>query len=166
MKKRMILFLAVVASVISAMAMSPAQAFHKLANTKGFDEYSYGDTIALPAGQEITNCESVAIQNMVGSAKVRDFGHAIQNIIDKIPMDDVIVAAKSQDELGYVYATPNDDGTYDVLIVAAAGGPGFFKAVYGQADYDALRQIADSDILLNDNGLQIALNDNDNLIDI
>ena len=166
MKKFMILFAAIVASAMAAMAMTPAQAFHKLANTEGFDEYSFGDTIQLPGNQEITNCESVAIQNMTGATKVRDFGHAIETIIDKIPMDDVLVAAQSQDELGYIYATPNDEGTYDVLIVAAAGGPGFFKAVLGQADYEALRQIANSDIILNDSGLQIALNSQDNIVDI
>lgn len=162
MKKILLLLTLAVAVVCSASAMSPRKAYQKLSKVGIPMETTQADTLNLIEGKFILNCQSVKIPSLIDAAAVKKIGDKFENIIHKIPEKDIVIGGQTYSAIGYIFADANSHGTFDVLIVCASGGQGFFQAIIGECDQATLKLIRNASIVAQGDHFQVILGTNEN----
>lgn len=139
MKKFAILLLAVIASVTGAAAMNLRDAFGALSNIQNVQtvvpDYNMPVTFAGINDAQIAAAYNLDAQNIFAT------GNAAYAILNQVPLAYQINGGNNNQVAAFVYATPNAEGTNDVLIAVMSGFRGSVVFIYGTAQNDVVDAI-------------------------
>lgn len=142
MKKLLVLVAAVVAGAAAVFAGSLNDAFRAVSALPGMKVAENADSVDV-AGPEFLDSLEVAYVNGLDGPQIRNVGNRLYDIIETLPMGEMVVGANNGLVAGFVYAEEIEGGGYEVLIVKATGEWGNVSAVYGLTDkatVDMMRQ--------------------------
>lgn len=139
MKKFAIILLAVLASVTGAAAMNLKDAFGALSNIQNVQ--AVVPDYNLPVATDgIDNAQIAAAYNL-DATSIFATGNAAFAILNQVPMSYQINGGNNNQVAALVYATPNAEGSNDVLIAVMSGFRGSVVFIYGTAQNDVVDAI-------------------------
>lgn len=121
MKKLLVLVAAVVAGAAAVFAGSLNDAFRAVSALPGMKVAENADSVDV-AGPEFLDSLEVAYVNGLDGPQIRNVGNRLYDIIETLPMGEMVVGANNGLVAGFVYAEEIEGGGYEVLIVTAPPG--------------------------------------------
>lgn len=158
MKKLFFTLIALFATSVAGFAqISLDDAYTFLKSVPGMTE-NHVDKVTLAPGIEITNLKSV-------SGKQAKCQAAFINAYESLPIDNMLIGVNNQTEMACSFSEPSDSGIYNVFFIVGEKG-GKMTAAYGQTTAEGLEAIANCDVTLDQNGLEMAIAPQIDMIEI
>ena len=154
MKKLAILLIAVLASVAGASAMSLKDAFGALSKVENIQTVQ--PDYNLPVIPDVINDYRIAAAYNLDAENILKTGNAALDILNQLPLTEMINGANNNQVAAFVFTEPNDAGTNDILVVAMSGYRGSVVCIYGTVDNDTRYAIQQA--LLQMEGSYLSLN--------
>ncbi|MBO4944299.1 MAG: hypothetical protein J6C91_03430 [Muribaculaceae bacterium] len=125
MKKYILLIvLALTCSVLSTHALSLKEAYGALSNLPKISK-EFNDTVSVKVnGVDITTDMQVSGARNLNSEDIKAVGNATYVILNQIPLSYMINGGNNGYVAAFVYCTPNETGSNDMLIVTMSGQQG------------------------------------------
>lgn len=141
------LFLTLLVSAISSLSsfaqITLIDAYTSLADLPGMKEKTC-TTINVDDNTIIENTQTFAV-NTVDVDYMRG---QFFNMIESLPMREVIISANNQREFATVYAQPAENGSYNLLILKGNSVSGDFSATYAKTDKATVEAINNCELIL------------------
>lgn len=132
MKKILLTFVIAVLSTVCASAMNLKEAFNALSNLPNITVTAPDYNLPV-IGDFVQNGQLAAAYNL-DREKIKQSGDAVYTILNQIPLVYMINGGNNNKAAAFVYSTPNDSGSNDILIVVMSGLKGSVVAMYGTVD--------------------------------
>lgn len=167
MKKHILLFVALVCSVSGAYAMTLKDAFNALSNLPEIST-ELNDTITVSLNKNVV--ENGGIMKVAGAHSldgedIKTVGNATLSILNQIPLSYMINGGNNGLVAAFVYCTPNENGSNDMLIVTMSGEQGDLTYLYvTDVDETSRAYIQEGKLTLKDSSLSIIPSNNNGLI--
>ena len=131
MKKFIFILVALIGLSVSASAITLKEAYSALSNVPNINmrQADYN----LPIVDELIADGQIAGAYNLDATKIFETGTAIYTILNQIPMSYMINGGTNHQVAAFVYATPNEKGTNDILVVAMSGYLGSAVSMFGTA---------------------------------
>lgn len=139
MKKIAVIFLSLIAISLSASAMNLKEAFDALSNVPNINVRQADAN--LPVIDDLIIDGQVAAAYNLDAAKILETGTSVYTILNQVPVTYMINGGNNNQVMAFVYATPNDAGTNDILVVAMSGYRGSAVSIFGTATNEAVEAI-------------------------
>lgn len=125
MKKFILLLFGVSLSIIGASALNLRDVYYALSNLPNVSPV-VNDTVLVMINNTEKYYGTVQESRAVGldNTEVFNTGNATYAILDQIPLSYMINGGNNGYVAAFVYSTPNEDGTNDVLVVSMSGPQG------------------------------------------
>lgn len=117
---------------LGASAMNLKEAFNALSNIPAVSITS--PDYNLPVISEVVLNGQIAAAYNLDATQIQQTGNAALTILNQVPLVYMINGGANNNVAAFVYTTPNDEGTNDILIVTMSGYKGSVVAMYGQVD--------------------------------
>ncbi len=132
MKKLLLSIMALATVTFGASAMNLKEAFNALSNLPAVSitapDYN------LPVVSEVVLNGQIAAAYNLDAEQILQTGNAALTILNQVPLVYMINGGCNHYVGAFIYTTPNDEGTNDILIVTLSGYKGSMVAMYGQVD--------------------------------
>ena len=131
MKKTILLLFCMSLSVIGASAMNLREAYNALSNLQNVSKV-VDNTISVSINTTDKYNGTMQVSHAVGlnSTEIVKTGNATYAILNQVPLSYMINGGNNGYVAAFVYSTPNEDGTNDVLVVSMSGGQGDLTYLY------------------------------------
>lgn len=158
MKKFFITLIAVIATSVAGFAqISLNDAYTFLKSVPGMTENKV-DQVTLAPGIQITNLKSV-------TGKTSKCQAAFINAYESLPIDNMLIGVNNQQDMACSFSEPSDSDVYNVFFIVGEKN-GTMTAAYGQTSAAGLEAIANCDVSLSDDGLEMAIAPQVDIIEI
>lgn len=132
MKKLIVMVVAAVATIGSASAMSPKEAFSALSDIQNVvvtaPDYN------LPVDADIARVGQIAAAYNLSKEQMNETSTAAYTILNQVPLTYMVNGGNNGEVAAFIYATPNDAGDNDVLIAVMSELKGSVVFISGTAD--------------------------------
>ena len=139
MKKTIFALLALIAVSISASAINLKEAYEALSNVPNINMRQADAN--LPVVTDVIADGQIAAAYNLDATKIFETGTAVYTILNQIPMSYIVNGATNNQVAAFVYATPNEEGTNDILVVVMSGYRGSAVSVFGTASNETIAAI-------------------------
>ncbi len=129
--KKIVLIIAAMLTTVAASAMNLREAFNALSHLPNVSVTSPDYNLNVSADD--MTLDKLAAGYNLDRKQIRETGNAAYVILNQVPMSYMINGANNGEVAAFVYATPNREGTNDILIVAMSGYRGSAVFMYGTA---------------------------------
>lgn len=158
MKKFFVTLIAIMATSLAGFAqISLDDAYNYLSSLPGMTEKTV-DNVTLMPGVEITGLKSV-------SGQMARYQDEFINAYESLPIDNMLIGVNNQKEMACSFSEPSDNGVYNVFFIVGEKG-GKIMAAYGQTSAEGLEAIANCDVALEGDELQMAIAPEIDMIEI
>lgn len=123
---------------------------------------AYGPELPITSTDILDSVTVVAAFNL-DARKVKAAGDAMYRILDKLPMERMVIGANNQLVAGFVYAEPVATDRNEVIFVSASGYNGVVCAIHGFADDATVESIRQAPLTMQGPSMDIVLEDTANL---
>lgn len=158
MKKYILIIFVLTYSVLGTYAMNLREAYSALSNLPKIAT-ELNDTITVSINNRVTENNSVmkvAGAHNLNSDDIKTIGNATFAILNQIPLSYMINGGNNGSVAAFVYSTPNENGSNDMLIVTMSGEQGNLTYLYATAVNDvSKRSIQEGKLTLKDGSLSI-----------
>lgn len=162
MKKYILIIFVLTYSVLGTYAMNLREAYRALSNLPKIAT-ELNDTITVSINNHVTENTSVmkvAGAHNLNSGDIKTIGNATFAILNQIPLSYMINGGNNGLVAAFVYSTPNENGSNDMLIVTMSGEQGNLTYLYATAVNDvSKRNIQEGKLTLKDGSLSIIPSD-------
>ncbi len=149
MKKVLLSLIAVLASSLAAFSqITLGEAYNYLSGLPGMTEHK-AENVTLSPGVQITGLKSV-------SGPMSRYEANFINAYESLPIDNMLIGVNNRQEMVCSFSEPSDNGVYNVFFIIGEKG-GKMIAAYGQTDAEGLEAIANCDVSLDKNVLEMAV---------
>ena len=141
MRKLILVLLAVLAASAGAAAMNLKEAFDALSHIPNINVRTADYN--LPVVADVIKDGQISAAYNLDAALIKESGDAAYTILNQVPLTYMINGGNNNLAAAFVYATPNAEGTNDVLIAVMSGWRGAVVFIYGTIDNaarDAIQQ--------------------------
>ncbi len=131
MKKFLLLIFGITLSISGASAINLREAYNALSNLP-YVSSVVNDTISVSISKTEKYSGTMLASRAVGLGKTEIFqtGNATYAILNQIPLSYMINGGNNGYVAAFVYSTPNEEGTNDILVVSMSGWHGDISYVY------------------------------------
>lgn len=132
MKKSILILFALTCSVLGTYAMNLREAYNALSNLPEITT-ELNDTITVSINNNAVESNSVmkiAGAHNLNSEDIKTVGNSTFGILNQIPLSYMINGGNNGLVGAFVYCTPNENGSNDMLIVTMSGEQGDLTYVY------------------------------------
>lgn len=131
MKKFLLLLFGIALSTIGASAMNLREAFNALSKLPNISPV-VNDTISVSIDKSEKYNGSMQVAQAAGLDRKEIFetGNATYSILNQVPMSYMINGGNNGYVAAFVYSTPDEEGTNDLLVVTMSGGQGDLTYLY------------------------------------
>ena len=161
--KSKILILFILFSLGICKAQNVKDSFKEIAKIKGC---TLMDPSALPLDLDSKSFMVMAAAVTMDNELNKEELAQCYNILDSIPLQNMVIGAMNNNCFGLIYADPEDDNEFDILIIGYDGGNLF--AVLCKGDSEVIDIFGSSEVKMNKKTLSIMLppgkNENHNYI--
>ena len=139
MKKIISIILSLFALSISASAINLREAYQALSNVPNINvrQADYN----LPVIDDLIVDRQIAGAYNLDATKIFETGTSIYTILNQIPLSYMINGGNNNQVAAFVYATPNETGTNDILVVVMSGYRGSAVSMFGTATNETVEAI-------------------------
>lgn len=167
MKKLTIVLLALVCSVLGIYAMNLKEAYNALSNLPKITT-ELNDTITASINNKVVEKNGVmkvaGARNLNGE-DIKTVGNATLSILNQVPLSYMINGGSNGLVAAFVYCTPNETGSNDMLVVTMSGEQGDLTYLYMTDVNDTSKLcIQEGKLTLNRSSLSIIPSNNDGVI--
>lgn len=139
MKRYVFVLLALIAISVSASAINLKEAYQALSNIPTIN-MRHADANLPVIDELIVNGQIAAAYNL-DTKKIYETGTSVYTILNQIPLSYMINGGNNNQVLAFVYATPNETGTNDILVVVMSGYRGSAVSIFGTATNETVEAI-------------------------
>lgn len=157
MKKYILILIALACSILSTYALNLKEAYNALSNLPNIST-ELNDTISVSINNvvEKDGIMKVAGAHNLNSEDIKAAGNATFAILNQIPLSDMINGGNNGYVGAFVYCTPNESGSNDMLIVTMSGGQGDLTYMFvTDVDENSRLCIQEGELTLHGNSLSI-----------
>lgn len=132
MKKYILVLFALACSVLSTYAMNLKDAYYALSNLPKITT-QYNDTITVTINNDVVENDiimKVAGAHNLNKEDIKSVGNATFSILNQIPLSYMINGGNNGLVAAFVYCTPNENGSNNMLIVTMSGEQGDLTYLY------------------------------------
>lgn len=167
MKKLTIILLALVCSVLGIYAMNLKEAYNALSNLPKITT-ELNDTIMASINNKVVEKNGVmrvaGARNLNGE-DIKTVGNATLSILNQVPLSYMINGGNNGLVAAFVYCTPNETGSNDMLVVTMSGEQGDLTYLYMTDVNDTSKLcIQEGQLTLDGSSLSIIPSNNDGII--
>lgn len=167
MKKLTIILLALVCSVLGIYAMNLKEAYDALSNLPKITT-ELNDTITASINNKVVEKNGVmkvaGARNLNGE-DIKTVGNATLSILNQVPLSYMINGGNNGLVAAFVYCTPNETGSNDMLVVTMSGEQGDLTYLYMTDVNDTSKLcIQEGKLTLDGSSLSIIPSNNDGVI--
>lgn len=167
MKKLTIILLALVCSVLGIYAMNLKEAYNALSNLPKITT-ELNDTIMASINNKVVEKNGVmkvaGARNLNGE-DIKTVGNATLSILNQVPLSYMINGGNNGLVAAFVYCTPNETGSNDMLVVTMSGEQGDLTYLYMTDVNDTSKLcIQEGKLTLDGSSLSIIPSNNDGII--
>lgn len=167
MKKLTIILLALVCSVLGICAMNLKEAYDALSNLPEITT-ELNDTITASINNKVVEKNGVmkvaGARNLNGE-DIKTIGNATLSILNQVPLSYMINGGNNGLVAAFVYCTPNETGSNDMLVVTMSGEQGDLTYLYMTDVNDTSKLcIQEGKLTLNGSSLSIIPSNNNGVI--
>ena len=134
-------------------AQNLKEKFEELSNVKGMTTINTSEIPVLDFGPFDFNAQACAV-NMNNNFTDEDIQQCY-NILNSIPIQNMVIGAIEKNQFGIVYAMPSDNDKYDILFVGLDQGT--VTAVLCNGSAESVNFIASSNVKMNKDNLSVEL---------
>lgn len=166
MKKHILLLFALTCSVLGIYAMNLKDAYNALSNLPGITT-ELNDTIHVSINKNAVDTSIIKVAGAYGlnRADIKTAGNATFSILNQIPLSYMINGGNNVLVAAFVYCTPNETGSNDMLIVTMSGEQGDLTYLYvTDVNENSRLCIQEGKLTLQGSSLSIIPSNNDGLI--
>lgn len=166
MKKHILLLFALTCSVLGIYAMNLKDAYNALSNLPGITT-ELNDTIHVSINKNAVDTSIIKVAGVSGlnRADIKTAGNATYSILNQIPLSYMINGGNNGLVAAFVYCTPNETGSNDMLIVTMSGEQGDLTYLYvTDVNENSRLCIQEGKLTLQGSSLSIIPSNNDGLI--
>lgn len=153
MKKIILSLLAMFAITAGASAMNLKDAFTALSNLPNINVTA--PDYNLPVVAEVIHNGQIAAGYNMPQQQILESATAAYAILNQVPMSYMINGGNNKEVAAFIYATPNDSESNDILIAAMNGSKGSIVFLYGTIDDASLNAIQNASLTMQGNYLSI-----------
>ncbi len=132
MKKIILTLITVIATTVSMSAMSLKEAFNALSNIPNVSVQK--PDYNLPVNADMVQTAQIAGAYNLDRQQIEQTGNAAYVILNQVPFSYMVNGGNNGEVAAFVYATPNQEGYNDALIVAMSGYKGSVVFIYTTLD--------------------------------
>ena len=167
MKKLTIILLALACSVLSTYAMNLKEAYNALSNLPKITT-EFNDTVTASINNKVVEKNGVmkvaGARNLNGE-DIKTLGNATLSILNQVPLSYMINGGNNGLVAAFVYCTPNETGSNDMLVVTMSGEQGDLTYLYMTDVNDTSKLcIQEGKLTLDGSSLSIIPSNNDGII--
>lgn len=167
MKKLTIILLALVCPVLGIYAMNLKEAYNALSNLPKITT-ELNDTITASINNKIVENNGVmkvAGAHNLNGEDIKTVGNATFSILNQVPLSYMINGGNNGVVAAFVYCTPNETGSNDMLVVTMSGEQGDLTYLY-MTDVNETSKlcIQEGKLTINKSSLSIIPSNNDGII--
>lgn len=167
MKKLTIVLLALVCSVLGIYAMNLKEAYNALSNLPKITT-ELNDTVTASINNKVVEKNGVmkvaGARNLNGE-DIKTVGNATLSILNQVPLSYMINGGNNGLVAAFVYCTPNETGSNDMLVVTMSGEQGDLTYLYMTDVNDTSKLcIQEGKLTLDGSSLSIIPSNNDGVI--
>lgn len=131
MKKFLLLLFGITLTVTGASAMNLREAYDALSKLPKVSQVT-NDTITVSINHTDKYSGAMLISQAAGLDRTEIFenGNATYAVLNQIPLTSMINGGNNGHVAAFVYSTPNEDGSNDILVVSMSGANGDLTYVY------------------------------------
>lgn len=167
MKKYILILFALTCSVLGTYAMNLIEAYNALANLPGITT-ELNDTITVSINNNVVENNGVikvAGVHGLNREEIWTVGNATYAILNQIPLSYMINGGNNGLVAAFVYCTPNENGSNDMLIVTMSGEQGDVTYLYvTDVRENSKLCIQEGKLTLKDSSLSIIPSNNNGII--
>ncbi len=126
------MMMAAVATIGSASAMSPKEAFTVLSEIPNV--VVVAPDYNLPVNADIARVGQIAAAYNLSKEQMNETSTAAYTILNEVPLTTMVNGGNNGEVATFIYATPNEEGSNDVLIAVMSELKGSVVFVSGTAD--------------------------------
>lgn len=165
MKKLVLMLVVAIAAISNASAMNLKEAFNALSNIQNVNVVT--PDYNLPIDADIVQNGQLAAGYNLNKEQIAEAGTAAFTILNQVPLTSMVNGGNNGEVATFIYATPNDSGSNDVLVVAMSGYKGSVVFLYTTANDDDVAAIKAAPLKIEGNFLSLeAQLPNDNQFNI
>ena len=153
MKKILLSLISIFAMAAGSSAMSLKEAFTALSNLP--DVSVRAPDYNLPVINDFIQNGQIAAAYNLDRQHIYDTGNAAYTILNQIPLSYMINGGNNHYVMAFVYATPNETGSNDILIAVMSGFKGSVVFIYGTTDNICKEAIQNAPLQMQGNYLSI-----------
>ncbi|MDE5877899.1 MAG: hypothetical protein K2H47_10455 [Muribaculaceae bacterium] len=153
MKKIILTLITVIATTVSMSAMNLKEAFNALSNIPNVSVQT--PDYNLPVNADIAQTGQIAGAYNLTQQQIEQTGNAAYVILNQIPFSYMVNGGNNGEVAAFVYATPNQEGSNDVLVVAMSGYKGSAVFIYGTLDNAAVQSLQSAPLNIQGNFLSL-----------
>lgn len=139
MKTFALVILSLFAISVGASAINLKEAYAALSNVPNINMRQ--PDANLPVIDELIINGQIAAAYNLDSTKIFETGTSVYTILNQIPMSYMINGGNNNQVAAFVYATPNESGTNDILVVVMSGYRGLAISIFGTATNETVAAI-------------------------
>ena len=106
---------------------------------------------------EVAGCKNL------DSTQIRKTGNAVYNILNSVPLTDMIIGANNNQSGVFIYTTPKDDDYYDMLLVLMSGYLGNVTIIYNTINKATLQSLQEASVCMQGSSLSVIPNRKDTI---
>lgn len=166
MKKFILILFALTCYVSSIYAMNLKEAYTALSNLpKITTELNDTITVSVNKVEDYNGTMKVAGAHNLNSEDIKIIGNATFSILNQVPLSYMINGGNNGLAAAFVYCTPNENGSNDMLIVTMSGEQGDLTYLY-LTDVDSTSKICiqEGKLTLNGSSLSIVPSNSNGII--
>lgn len=158
MKKYILILITLTCSFVSSYALNLKEAFNALSNLPKITT-ELNNTITMSFNTKVIENNSiikVAGAHNLNSEDIKTVGNATYAILNQIPLSYMINGGNNGLAAAFVYCTPNENGSNDMLIVTMSGEQGDLTYLYATDVNETSKVcIQEGELILKDSSLSI-----------
>lgn len=154
MKKIFFVIVSLIALSVSASAINLKEAFEALSNVPNINTRMPDANI--PVVCDFVADGQIAAAYNLDPAKISETGTAVLTILNQIPMSYIINGGTNGQVTAFVYATPNDSGENDILVVSMSRYKRAAVSLFGTASDETVEAIRNAPLEIQGNYLDIS----------
>ncbi|MBD5202863.1 MAG: hypothetical protein HDR83_09190 [Bacteroides sp.] len=139
MKKIILSILSLIAVAVSASAINLQEAYSALSNVPNINVRQ--PDANLPVIDDLIIDGQIAGAYNLDAAGILETGTSVYTILNQIPLSYMINGGNNNQVAAFVYATPNEGGSNDILVVVMSGYKGSAVSIYGTATNETVKAI-------------------------
>ncbi len=156
MKKIIMMLFVGLATATSVSAMNLKDAFTALSNIQNVSVTK--PDFNLPIIPDVIDNLQIAAAYNLNQEQILESGNAAYTILNQVPLTYMINGGNNNEVAAFVYATPNESGTNNILLAAMSGYKGSVVFLFGTVDDANLKAIQNAPLHMEGNFLSIEAN--------